>query len=288
MLSFFYALKHNSLEQILFYSGLLIVLLILLSVLTGAGFNRSLTLTGFSPGKNILGQNLLAYLILIFLYIKVNDKPSIKLTSLAFFFVFLLFLTTSKTSILLFCVFLFIGYVIPRFSRALIFIAFISLLTIFILIPCLSFYMGDIIHIGQYISQDAITGRGLIWDMLYIDLSFYQKMDFGYGYGTYFNTGVTPIMFDDPWSFLSRITSTHNGYIDMLMQFGFYGCLCILFVVCFLSKNIKNHWLISTLFIVVIYNFTEASFFRDYSMMWLITLVVFSYKNSYFDKVNNG
>jgi O-antigen ligase len=288
MLSFYYALKHNSLENTLFYSGVLIFLLIIISVLTGAGFNRSFTLTGFSAGKNVLGQNLLVYIVLICLFLKVNNKSSNKLMILGFSLLLVLFLTTSKTRILLFFIFLSVGYLIPKFSTPLALISFSMFFTVFIVIPCVSFYLGDIVHLGQYISLDALTGRGIIWNTLYTDISFYEKIDFGYGYATYFNTGVTPPLFDDSWSFLSRINSTHNGYIDLLMQFGFYGCLIILVTLCFLFKNLKHPWLAAALLVAMVYNFTESAFFRDYSMMWFMVLVVFSYTSTNLNRGSNA
>ena len=148
---------------------------------------------------------------------------------------------------------------------------------LFILIPSLSYFLGDITHAGQYLEPDAITGRGIIWDTLYYDLEYFSKFAFGYGYGAYFSNGSIPYFFDDDWSFLKHIASSHCGYIDVLIQYGLVFSLAVVICIYRLSSGIKNVWLSSAFIIPIIYNFTESTFLRDQSMMWLFAIVLFSY-----------
>ncbi|WP_057832362.1 O-antigen ligase family protein [Colwellia sp. TT2012] len=274
--SLYFTLYHNNFEKCLVIASVLILLLTLVAVLKGTGFSTGGSLIGFSKGKNMLGQNIMVLLALMFLTLKMNVTSSRILIYLAAVFFVLLLMTQSKTSIMLFALFSVLFKYLPNLSRLLIPSLFIVLCSIFILIPSFSYFFVDFIHIGNYISPSAITGRGLIWTTLYDDLDIYNKFYLGYGYSSYFQTGVVPLMFDDDWSYLKRIGSTHNGYIDILIQLGVIGSCAVMAIIIFIYKGINNNYLKIACIIPIIYNFTEATFMRDQTMMWFFTLIIFA------------
>lgn len=274
--SLYFSLYHNKFQKNLTVVSILTLLLVLIAILNGAGFSTGGALVAFTKGKNMLGQNIMVLLVLIFLSFKMTERSNRSLFYLAGVFCVLLLMTQSKTSIALTMLFVISSNYFNRLTRLLIPILFVALCSLFIFIPTISYFLSDFIHVGDYISDEAITGRGIIWTTLYDDLYLYDKFYFGYGYGAYFNTGVVPIMFDDDWSFLKRIGSTHNGYIDMLIQLGIIGTSLILIILMFIYKGIKNHYLIIACIIPIIYNFTEAAFFRDQTMMWFFILTIFA------------
>lgn len=276
VISLYFTVHHNKLESCLLFSYSLILLLIFISVMTGAGFNSGGSLTGFAKGKNVLGQNIMVLLALTLLHFKFSKTSSTHLMYFATVFFVLLLLTQSKTSIALILLFTLLINYLGSFSRVVVPSLFFLLCSIFILIPSISYFLDEFIHIGQYISPAAITGRGLIWATLYDDLDIYNKFYLGYGYSGYFQTGIVPIMFDDEWSFLNRVGSTHNGYIDILMQLGLIGSCIFMAIIMYLYKSIKNNYLVIACIIPLIYNITEAVFLRDQTMMWLFTIVIFA------------
>jgi len=145
------------------------------------------------------------------------------------------------------------------------------------MLPSLSYYLGEYTHAGLYLDPDAITGRGIIWDTLYYDLQYFSKLLFGYGYGAYFSNGTIPHFFDDDWSFLRHISSSHNGYLDMLLQYGIALSLVIIPCLYKLTSGIKHSWLSAAFILPVVYNLTESAFLRDQSIMWCFAVILMCY-----------
>ncbi len=285
--AFYFAKRHGTIEISLFWGGALIIGLIAYSVVIGAGYSAG-SLAGFTRGKNLLGQNLLVFIALLVLQIKLYGQRLQYTHILIAVLSVLLLLTISKTSILLLIIFILVGYSSLFLSKVICNFAFIVLLMCFIFIPSFSYFLGDYIHAGQYLEPDAITGRGIIWDTLYYDLEYFSKFLFGYGYGAYFSNGSIPYFFDDDWSFLKHIASAHSGYIDVLIQYGVIFSTAVIVCIYKLSSGVKNVWLSSAFIIPVIYNFSESTFLRDQSMMWLFAIILFSYvailKDEYLSK----
>lgn len=276
VLSIYFVCYHNNLTNSILLLSCFILALICYSVLNGTGFDRVGALTGFARGKNVLGQNLLVLLGVLLICLKSSSSSKKYLTILCGVFFILLVLTQSKTSILTFLVFLFFINTSKVFSRLLIPITFFVLASVFIFIPGLSAFFSDYIHVGLYLSPEAITGRGMIWETLYYDLNYFNKIPAGYGYSSYFNTGVVPYLFDDGWSYLSRINSSHNGFIDIFVQFGFYGSIIIAMCLFYIYLGIKDKILIACCIIPLINNITEATFLRDQNMVWLFVITIFT------------
>lgn len=275
--SVIFAHKHDNIEKSLFFGGTSVFVLICFTILTGVGFSGNSALAGFTKGKNLLGQNLLVLISLLLIQIKLFTQRLPYTQWLIIALSVFLLLTTSKTSIALLFIFIFIGHTSISFSRLVNNMTFFVLIVLFIFIPSISFFLGDYIHAGLYLDPSAITGRGVIWDTLYFDLSFFKKLLLGYGYGVFFSNGTIPYFFDDDWSFLKHIASAHSGYIDILIQYGVLFSSIVILCVYKMSSDVKNCWLSAAFIIPIIYNFTESTFLRDQSMMWLFTIILFTY-----------
>lgn len=276
VLSIYFVCYHKNLTNSILLVSYLILALIFVSILNGTGFDRVGALTGFSRGKNVLGQNILVLLGFLLICLKSTSSSKRYLTIICGVFFMLLIFTQSKTSILTFLIFLFFINRPKIVSKVTVPIVFFSLVFIFIFLPAISAFFLDYTHIGLYISPEAITGRGMIWEMLYYDLHYFDKIAMGYGYSSYFNTGVVPFLFDDGWSFLSRINSAHNGFIDIFVQFGFFGSILIVLSLVYIYLGIKDKVLIACCIIPLINNITEATYLRDQNMVWLFVIVIFT------------
>jgi len=273
VLSFYFSYRHGSLRNIVLVTLVCTYVLILVSIMLGGGFTPNYSLAGFAKGKNVMGINIAVILVLFhFLRQRYQFKLDYFNVHLGVLF-FLIILTQSKTSILLVITYFCLIRLNYTLVRSLIGFFFLSLSFVFVLLPFISSSYGEYITISDFISEDFLTGRGMIWDTLYYDLYFFDKYNLGYGYGAYFGTPVTPYFFDDPYSFLQFINSPHNGFLDLLLQFGVIFTSLILLLLMLLFKNIKCLYITSALFLPLVHNITEASFFKDNTMIWLVFIV---------------
>ncbi|GIC78953.1 O-antigen ligase [Moritella sp. F3] len=265
---------HRSIEINLKCAAVICIVMILLSLIQGAGFNEDLNLAGYSKSKNTMGLNLAVLIIVSHMWIKsLNINSRFLYATLGVLFVFLI-LTQSKTSIIL-CIGYFLLTQISLFKiKAFMTVFSILFFCIFILIPGISYHLSHYQHIALYVDDDFITGRGVIWDSLYYDLGFFDKITLGYGYGSYFGVGVIPFVLDDKYSFLQYISSAHNGYLQMLLQFGVIGS-SVLFIAFIISMlNASNVYIHAALIVPVFQNVTESSIFRDANIAWFLMLVI--------------
>jgi len=69
------------------------------------------------------------------------------------------------------------------------------------------------------------------------------------------------------------INSPHNGYLDLLLQFGYVFTLFILVIFMLLFKNIKCPYITAAMILPLVHNLTEASMFKDNTMVWLLFIV---------------
>jgi exopolysaccharide production protein ExoQ len=287
VISFYYAEYNKTIIPSLVFSAYLVFIMTAFTLLFGVGFTTEWQLAAFANTKNLLGQNLLVLLVFFFVYIKVTKVCWIDYKYIVFFLVLMLFLSGSKTSIALFLLFLFLGFCQAAFVRFFASFLFLSLFLFFVVVPPVSFFIYETVHVGNFVEDSFFTGRGIIWDTLYYDLEFFSKFNLGYGYGAYFGAGTVPWFFDDDFSFLKHIASSHNGYIDILLQFGLWGGGLLLFVLLFLGRGLRNKWICSGVMVVVIYNFTESAFLKDQAMMWVLFLVLFSFNAILIDKADS-
>jgi O-antigen ligase len=138
-----------------------------------------------------------------------------------------------------------------------------------LLLPTITSFLGR---------DESLTGRTLIWQSV-LDVAS-RNYILGVGYGGF-------------WGFENEITSeyrvgqSHNGYLEIYLQIGIVGIIALfafLLEFCGKIKRELHHVFdwgvigICFLLMVMLYNYTEASFLKT-SYMWTITVfltVVFS------------
>lgn len=273
LLSFYFSVFHQNTVNNIQLALYIVYFLIILTVVMGWGLTSGHVLVGFTKGKNVLGASITVLFVMTHFLVNTYSLK-IKYLSLHFIALFsIVFLTQSKTNLVLIILYLLLVRLNKTIIKATVSSLFVFFVSLFLLLPFLSGLYGDYITIGDLISDDFLTGRGIIWDTLYYDLFFFDKYTLGYGYGAYFGTPSIPYFFDDPYSFLQFITSPHNGYIDLLLQFGYVFTFLILMIFILLYKTLKSPYIISAMIIPLIHNFTEASIFRDNTMVWLLFIV---------------
>lgn len=274
ILSFYFSYKKNNtakcIELCLYY----MFFLILLTLIMGWGLTSDLSLAGYEKGKNVLGINLVVIYILYSFFCKSKSKKNDLIVLFTLFS--LIILTQSKTCLLLVVMF----FILTKVKQSHIKIINTSLLFFlvggFIVIPCVTYYSNSYMHIGLYVDPEFITGRGYIWDTIYYDLSFYKNIFLGYGYASYFGTPEIPYFFDDSHSFLRYITSPHNGYLSLLIQFGVLS-ITIVSLFAYVTKNIEGRVGNAAITVIIAHNTTEASFYKDNMVIWMLFLIVVAF-----------
>ncbi|NQZ91924.1 MAG: O-antigen ligase family protein [Moritella sp.] len=269
-----FAYFHKSIEFNLSGAIVICILMVILAMIQGVGLNESFQLAGYAKSKNTMGINLAVLIVISHMWTKSFDINSKLLNIMLVALFVLLLLTQSKTSIAL-CILYLLMTRLSLFKIKVITCSLVILFfSIFILIPGVSYHINDYQHIALYVDDDFFTGRGIIWDALYYDLGFFDEITLGYGYGSYFGVGVIPFVLDDKYSFLQYVSSAHNGYLQLLLQFGVVGSLFIFifFIVSMLNSN--NKYLHAALIIPILHNVTESSIFRDVNMAWFLMVVI--------------
>lgn len=269
----YFSIKRSTFVNCINYLVISIICFCLLSILSGNGFIGN-SLVGWAKTKNVLGAYLLCAIVLFQLVNSKNlSKDRFYKIQLVSLFVLLL-LSGSKTSLALALLSLVLFNLrISNFN--LIFVCISSLIiALFIALPGFAFVLGYEWHLGLYMEPETLTGRGLIWKTLYHDLIETGKMLFGYGYGSYFGTGVIPDALDDSYSFLIFLNSAHNGYIELVLQFGFLISLILLALLVKITVNLNDKLCTYSVLVIFLHNVNESSLLRDQHVLWVTLLVV--------------
>ncbi|MGZ9898560.1 O-antigen ligase family protein [Shewanella gaetbuli] len=270
--AFLFSFKTDTLVLTFKVVNILIILMVLFTLLLGVAVNPYFELAGYSKSKNTMGAILASVFILshiTFLYYGVVIKLRVYLI-LVFI---LLCLSFSKTSIFLVVLYLLLNTLPKRFVSCLFVSSFLFLLSVFILLPVMTFYVFEYWHIGNVVAPEFLTGRGVIWESIYYDLAFFKKIITGYGYGSYFATPIQPYFFDVQHSFLQYINSSHNGYIELLAQLGIFSVF-VLVILCFITLMSRHISTVSASMFFLYYNITEPAFFRDQHIVWVFTIII--------------
>lgn len=262
-----YAYRNRTLRICVWFAGLVLIALSLLTVAAGVGLS-SLGLAGHTESKNVLGAYLTALIIMTVVveFIEGRKVPFSFLFKLTLFA--LLILTQSKTSVAVLLLVLVMArsdLLLTLLSNLMMFSGFCLL---FVFWPAISYELGGYWHLSQHVSQEFMTNRGIIWDACYYDLERFGKLLTGWGYGSYFGVPELPPAFDIKWSFLQYINSSHNGYINLLIQFGLFLSIPIYLALLGMIFHVRNLKLQAALMFPLIHNLTESSFLRDQHVVW--------------------
>ncbi|WP_269583992.1 O-antigen ligase family protein [Roseibium sp. Sym1] len=258
---------------------------------------------GIYSQKNSLGA-VMALAFLFNLYGFLNARGLLKrfatlvISALAFA---LLILSQSKTSIGL-------ALLLPVIAYLLVGMAYLFRINAAILIlfgaltgVVLWFFQASLTRFGFgdlslfLFNDETYTGRTVIWNFILGVIS--REPVLGQGYASFWATGADSIAFREAPGFVILLTQAHNGYLDVLVELGIVGLtLLLLLIVAALfsaARMVRLDYRISFLcyslmLFVISHNMLESSWFRAYSLNWLIFLLAALLPNAVMRTWNHG
>jgi len=288
-------IRINTLIAILLYTFLFLGLVSLLWVLVfpemsihGKGMHYK-SWMGIFAHKNILAKNMV-FGSIISAYVLISDSFSsrYKLLSIIVFTISLLLLlfSTSKTGLIVATiVFIFIlplAYILLKSLRFNDLFVIIYIGVLLFLLVVLIFVYNNFIDIIEYFGgNNTLTGRTLLWPFVFS--SIINKPIFGYGYRTFWDSSYS-------YSLLSNIewapTYAHNGYLDLLLDFGLCGSILFLFSLIYymksswralLSKNENSILRVTFLSFIILYAITGTTIVAQNSISWIFFIYLYLY-----------
>ncbi|MGF7159485.1 O-antigen ligase [Rhodoligotrophos appendicifer] len=154
----------------------------------------------------------------------------------------------------------------------------------------LVFYLG----VGSYVwtfdsvayalfGDPTLTTRTDIW--VFATSMASRLPILGYGFESFWQTGVESPSFREAPGFIARMPHAHNGYIDILLQTGWVG-LTLLGIVLWTAlglagRVLKQHfglgYLCVTLMVfLMLYNLLESAWFRGFDYMSMVFVIALS------------
>lgn len=122
----------------------------------------------------------------------------------------------------------------------------------------------------------TLTDRTFIW---HLTLRLVQHPLFGTGFESFWlGSRLEALWRFDP---VTRVNEAHNGYLEVYLNLGWIGIGLLGFILATGYRNVFKAWqsrdprgplLIAYFFAGLIYNFTEAAFFKMQAVMWLFFL----------------
>lgn len=237
---------------------------------------------GIYAHKNTLGEAA-ALGGLFALYALTCRQRAIRLAGLLMLLttLFLLYMSRSKTALLLFatCPFLALGAV---FCVRVLRIA-MPVLIVLVMLPA-SFVLSGGLDDFSYRDISAIitgdgtfTGRTDVWDFALAAIA--ERPWLGYGYQAFWGTGDSGILSMMPEGFVARTPHAHNGYLDLALQGGMVllglFCLIILIVSAWVGRVTKidaglGFFFTTLLLYMLIVNLLETSWLQGLSLLSLL------------------
>ena len=281
-ISAFYSVAYETFERSVKIATVLVLSFTIVSIALGIGFNAKGALAGYFQNKNTLAITVLSLLALNYLIVMQNLSKSNKIDRQSWVLIFglicCLLVSASKTNIFIFLLLPIFHSLNLRILRLTAVSIFLGLSFLFILMPISYLFTEHYIVLSDFVDDTFITGRGLIWKTIYYDLITFEKLTLGYGYGSYFGVPSIPYYFDDSLSFLRFINSAHNGYLELLIQFGIIFSCFIIFILGALIYSLQKKEYLVVAMIPILQNITESSFLRDNLIYWFLFILIVIYK----------
>ena len=136
-------------------------------------------------------------------------------------------------------------------------------------------------------NDETYTGRTVIWAFIVDVIS--RAPFFGQGYSSFWAIGTDSIVYREAPGFVVSLLQAHNGYLDVMVETGLVGFLflVVLILTALFSTaravplNPQLAFLCYSLMLFVIcHNMLESSWFRGYSLNWLVFLITASIPGS--------
>lgn len=238
---------------------------------------------GLMTHKNALAQIMVLAAIVFQLVLPWRDRAKFWHRAGLAASVLLVFLSTSKTGLLLL---LLLSLLLPilrllRISRI---EAKLSIVTLFLFILLIVVtFVGNYELILTSLGRDpSLTGRTDIWGVLLQKAS--RRLWFGYGFEAFWAGGMDGEALDLWYSNRYIVDTAHNGFLDMLLELGVVGLGIFLLSV---GANFWRgmRWLVrlrspeglyplAVLAYWLVYNLTESTLPSPYSLNWIVYVSV--------------
>jgi O-antigen ligase len=139
----------------------------------------------------------------------------------------------------------------------------------------------------------TFTGRTVIWNFLADVIS--REPLLGQGYGSFWDIGEGSIVQREAPGFVAYLLQGHNGYVDVTVELGLLGLAVLLaFLTCVLYNvgraasgrggDIALTWLFMICILIgLCHNMLESSWFRGYSVVWMVFLLVGAWAQAFSD-----
>ncbi|WP_083467897.1 O-antigen ligase family protein [Methylobacterium tarhaniae] len=220
---------------------------------------------GIYPEKNAAGA-ITAFTIILYIFHAGASSVMYRAVIVGASFVFLYF-SGSKTSFALVILSIIFGWIYSKYNSKYNHVIFWSLCFVLCVMGIIMMNYWDEL-LMPFSREDALTGRVQIWPIM---IAYLSEHPFGAGFGSFWNIGAdSPIyVYSMNKTWIKKITSAHNGYLDIASQIGLVGlgAVVITFVIIPLSDLAINATVYkprgAIVFAILIFcighNFTESS-----------------------------
>jgi exopolysaccharide production protein ExoQ len=260
-----------------------ILLLNLIMLVMPHGFDSEGFFQGVHFQKNYTGL-VAAFSIMIGFwryFDKTNKKNVFTLLFIALWFI-LLILSQSKTSLGLLFVAPLSLYFLRLINRSIAVSLFIIFSFVFSVCSILTIIGIDLIQLfTKFVDNVGFTGRDHIWHFLMSQI--YQRPWLGFGYGGFWDIGPQSPNLVYGTGYVPYIIQAHNGYLDIILNLGLIGLIFFfflyihLFIIASKVTTLESYGSIKYCLLFIIFgfmhNFTESSFIRAYSFVWIMQLL---------------
>ncbi|GLP96020.1 O-antigen polymerase [Paraferrimonas sedimenticola] len=275
---------------LIFYRlSIVLLLLNLLSIPIGVGFDVNGNFRGAMSHKNLFGQNAVLALyfglaVLWFYKSRVNRMVWMGYMTL---WLVLLLLSMSKTSIallllvpMLLIVANFVAHLF-RMNLGVVIASFVAACFMFVAIGTAWFGVSIKPFLQMFVDDVSLTGRDFIWAFVLEEVS--QRWFSGHGLGSFWGIGFNSPNVKYGEGFVVHIHQSHNGYIDLLAQLGVVGMALYLAMLAQMSAHLGKiesnaPRLFFICWLIVLFsltnNITESSIFRGIHGVWVIQLIM--------------
>lgn len=198
----------------------------------------------------------------------------------------LIIMSMSKTSIILLPIPLILYGISLSFKNTLkniysiLWVGGFSLFLLIIIILSIGIDEFSLFHLISSLNNDELTGRGFIWKYMVSIID--ENGLLGYGYAGFWGTESAANSFMSV-GLVSLLNQAHNGYIDMLIQFGLLGYLLVLGFFIEMTRLLNRtrvdkglyFFSFSLILFFVFHNLTESTLFRSTNVLWVMLLTIY-------------
>lgn len=143
-----------------------------------------------------------------------------------------------------------------------------------------------------FFGDPTLTKRTIIWD--FVNTMIERRPWLGYGYEAFWGVSFEAPSIREAPSFVSKLHSGHNGYLDLIVHTGRVG-LAIFLVLALAALHAigrvaryslsLGYGLMSLMLFCLAYNFLESTFFRGFELQHLVFILVIALAASAHDRI---